>query len=405
MPDEDEEREARSAASMLEQAKRAIAVRSKDREFHGLEREFMYAQSEMLIAFEKSKDVKHPRDVGDIRESILRKFLSDSGYLPNRYAVSRTSIRVASTTGHISKEMDILLYDPVDSIRLMGRESSYEVFPIESAYGVIQVKSRLNRDEIRSGLDNLASFKRLKRQHTTSGGFYIGVGAPPVNRGFGVLFAYDSDLKWMDIITEVEDFASKNPNSVWCNAVVILNRGIIIHGEENTGKFDNAGIDGIKNLRMFGMPDRQGQCLFQFHSILLYLLKNTSTHGPILESYFRLPLVSETLSYEFAFGAYAEFSTCQEHGDYQRKISPENLSKLIKWCETAEPINWIRATDIAYGRDGDNEEAYARQPGDVRIYNPNGLPLSEILVRDADWSDSKTGRTMTIKCILPAGAA
>jgi len=60
------------------------------------------------------------------------------------------------------------------------------------------------------------------------------------------------------------------------------------------------------------------------------------------------------------------------------------LEKLISWCKNAEPINWIRATDIAYGLPGDNTIAYERQPGDVRIYNPENLPLSEILVHDTE---------------------
>jgi hypothetical protein len=44
--DDFEIQEARVKANFIDQAKRAIALRSRDREFHGLEREFMYLQSE-----------------------------------------------------------------------------------------------------------------------------------------------------------------------------------------------------------------------------------------------------------------------------------------------------------------------------------------------------------------------
>jgi hypothetical protein len=163
--DEDFElREARTKASLLEQAKRAIAVRSRDREFHGLEREFLYHQSQMLLDFEKSKDIHHPRDVGDAREEILRKFFKESGYLPARFAVSDNRARVASTTGHVTGEIDIVFHDPVNSMSLMRRDSVYEVLPVESVYGVIQIKSRLNKKEIKLGLENVASFKRLVRR-------------------------------------------------------------------------------------------------------------------------------------------------------------------------------------------------------------------------------------------------
>jgi hypothetical protein len=83
--DDFEEREQRTRAFLTDKVQRAIKLRSKDREFHGLNREFIHHKSQMLADFERSKDVKHIRDVGDAREQILRKFLSDSGYLPARY--------------------------------------------------------------------------------------------------------------------------------------------------------------------------------------------------------------------------------------------------------------------------------------------------------------------------------
>lgn len=75
---------------------------------------------------------------------------------------------------------------------------------------------------------------------------------------------------------------------------------------------------------------------------------------------------------------------CDEHGDYARSYTPEKLEKVISWCREAAPLNWIKAVELAYGKPGDNTEAYERQPGDVRIYNPKELPLSEILLRDSE---------------------
>jgi hypothetical protein len=88
-------------------------------------------------------------------------------------------------------------------------------------------------------------------------------------------------------------------------------------------------------------------------------------------------------------GNYTEMGYCDQHGDFQRKISEENLSKIVEWCRKSEPMNWIQATEIAYGNPGDNHEAYARQPGDVLIYNPENLPLSAVLVTDSDYNDGK----------------
>ncbi len=71
--DEDwEVKEARWRSILVNQAKRAIALRSLDREFHGLEREFRDHQAQMLIDYERTKDLKHPRDLGDTRECVFR---------------------------------------------------------------------------------------------------------------------------------------------------------------------------------------------------------------------------------------------------------------------------------------------------------------------------------------------
>jgi hypothetical protein len=279
----------------------------------------------------------------------------------------------------------------------MNREDVYEAFPVESVYGVIQVKSRLNKKEIKEGLENLASFKRLDRPRNTESP----VVRPPgrrSERGFAILFAYDSDLEWLDIVHEVKAFADQHPNRLWCNGVFILNRGSILHGESNSGKFENPDIERIKNLQMFGFPDRQSLCLYQFHSILLTLLRDTNIQPARFDSYFRLPLVADEHSYEFCLGNFAEFRTCDEHGDYQRKIATDQLTKLVDWCSKAEPLNWIRAIDIAYGRLG-NEEAYTRQPGDVRIYNPENLPLSDVLLEDSILRDAKTGTIHKLKAL------
>ena len=139
MSEDDREREERIRELWTSQAKRAIDLRSKDREFHGLEREFRYYQEQMIAEYERSKDIKHPRDVGDAREQILRNFLTENGLVPRRYGVSDAKTRVSSPTGHISAEMDIVLFDPDNAISLMRREGGYQVLPIESVYGVIQV--------------------------------------------------------------------------------------------------------------------------------------------------------------------------------------------------------------------------------------------------------------------------
>ncbi|GBQ83272.1 hypothetical protein AA14337_2550 [Acetobacter malorum DSM 14337] len=394
--DDFETREERLRESLKEQTERSIALRSKDREFHGLEREFRYHQEQMIVDFSKSKDIKHPRDVGNVREKILRNFLTTSGFLPKRYTVSSSSIRVASPTGHLSNEIDIALYDAEDSLSLMNREDIFEVLPIESVYGVIQVKSRLNREEIRNGLANLASFKRLDRQIGDQGGNILG--APKERRGFGILFAYDSDLKWQEIYQEIESFAQLHPQTEWANAICILNRGWFVHGSSTMSSALNSHIEAIEELQIHGMPDRQGTALYAFYDVLLTLLRSTTIYPAEWRQYYRLPLTAGKYSYSYYMMHFSEMGRCEKHGDYARKIEPEKLEKVINWCQTTTPINWIKAHNIAYNQPED-EAAYARQPMDVHIYNPDNLPLSEILVQD-DTLDGQQIKSLAYDWII-----
>jgi hypothetical protein len=379
MSNKQKAREEKTKIWVTQQAERAIKMRNKDRDFHGLEREFMYAQVQMLQDYEKSKDVGHPRDVGDIREEILYKFLAESGYVPSRYGLASTRVRVASPSGHLSKELDIVFRDPLDSISLMRREGIYEVLPVESVYGVIQVKSRLTKEEIVKGLDNIASFKQLVRDASVQTGPFH-ARSPMTNRGFGFLFAYDSDLVWSEIVRLVEEFAKANDKRVWANGVFILKQGLILHGDGTLGRFQNYELDQINEVKMFGFPDRQGAGLYNFYRILLSVLRATRVHPVPQDSYYRLPLIAGARSYEFCLGSFAEVGHCAKHGDFQRVIKPAMLDRLIAWCANAEPINFVKALDIAGGGPGDRNETYARQPGKVIIYNPETRPLPEILM-------------------------
>lgn len=379
-----EEEEIDLRKSLVERAERAIALRNKDREFHGVEREFHYHQSQMIVDYERTKDIKHPRDLGDSRETLLRRFLTGSGYLPRKYSVSDLSVRVASQTGHISNEVDIAIYDSGDLITLMKRQGVYEVYPIESVYGVIQVKSNLTKKELKSGFKNLASFKKLKSSVADSR-----------NNKFALLFAYSSEMKWEDIVKEIQDFSKQNPKSEYPNAIFILDRGYFIFGEEKgNGTISNVDIESLHNVAVFGFPDRQQLNLYEFQSLLLELLHLANVSPTNLGSYFRLPLVTGEVSYEFTLGSFAEIGNCKKHGDFARKISAESLEIILGWCLTSEPINWVKAINIAYNLPED-EEAYKRQPQVVSIYNPDGLDLSDILIYNLQDNSGNVKATLT----------
>lgn len=375
------ERESRTKEWISDQVSRASKLRSKDKEFYGLEREFMHLQRKMLQDFDISKDIKHPRDVGTVREELLRCFFNDNKLLPQSYAISKSSVRVASTSGHLSNEIDILFYDAFNSFSLMQRQEVFEVLPVEYCYGAIQVKSKLTKKELKSAFENIRSFKKLKRNGINQNIFTHSEERIQTN-GFGIIFAYDTDMDWMDIVQELKTHSQNFEKNVLPNAIFILSKGFFMFGSEDYASVYNSDIERFSDIKPYGYPDRESICLYQLYDITFNLLSKTKVLKVLPQQYFRLPLTAGDYSYEYTFGHFSELGWCEKHGDYVKAYTPEKLEKLISWCQNAETINWIKATHLAYGQPGDDIEAYERQPGDVRIYNPNDLPLSDILLMD-----------------------
>jgi hypothetical protein len=290
------EQQERVRARWAEQSKQLLQLRNRDREFHGLEREFLYAQADMLQQYEKSKDIKHPRDVGNTREAILSGFLEASGYLPAQYSVSNASVRVASTQGFLSREIDILLFDRSSSIVLMKREEEYLVYPAESAYGAIQVKSRLTKPELAKAFENIASYKKLRK---------VGTLRPRSERGFGIIFAYDTDMELPKLRDEIKRLAALQPKELLPNLIVVLGKMLSYFTDGNVGKLQNADIEAIQDLAVAGNPDGQ-HSLYGFYSTLMELLRNGEASPVPIEQYYKLPSTAGKYSYDYMYGMVAE---------------------------------------------------------------------------------------------------
>lgn len=361
----------------------AIKLRNSVFEFQGFERELIYVQEQLLSEYEKSLGLKHPVNRGDAREDYLKMFLKEQGLIPFKYGVSDVSSRVVSTSGHHSKELDIVFYDKINNISLLKYRSS-EFFPIESVYGSVQVKSCLNnRKTVKDGLNNIASFKKLNKSGISTTEFGQYSVQTSASRGFGILFAYKSKLKWATLISAIEEFMSENPPNNWPNAVVVLDQGLVMPFDGNKGRYQTHEIDKLTEPSVMGLSDQGGNTLLNMYNIIMDMLKETRLSAVNHTKYNRMPLVAGDISYSYAYGMVGEVGGCDKHGSFLRQFSEPSLRKIIETCTDSEPINMVKAHDLAYGKLGDDDEAYARQPSSVLIYNPKNLPLKDILTYEA----------------------
>jgi hypothetical protein len=103
----------------------------------------------------------HMGDRGSHREMIIRNFLRP--FLPDCYGLSPGE--VFSADGMQSAQVDVVVYDAVFSAVLF-KNSSQQLFPAESVFGAIEVKSDLNSTELEVACQNSRRLKVLQRPPT-----------------------------------------------------------------------------------------------------------------------------------------------------------------------------------------------------------------------------------------------
>lgn len=101
----------------------------------------------------------HPGDKGEFREQVIDRYLQP--FLPRSYGLG--SGQIFSADGASSRQIDIVIYDSIFS-NVLFREGRNSLFPCESVFGTIEVKSQLTTEELKISIENIQSVKRLPRK-------------------------------------------------------------------------------------------------------------------------------------------------------------------------------------------------------------------------------------------------
>jgi hypothetical protein len=208
-------------------------------------RNIFKATSEQLLSeFRKTAEIKHSGGKGDLREDAFRVFLNN--YLPKRYAVGRGE--VITPENRVSGELDIVIYDPNHCPALIT-SSSHSVYPIESVYGAISMKSHLDSNELEDAYNNIASLKKiLIRQsftHYPSAGMAIGMGCPIPVTG---IIAYDANRSLDAISNQAKDLDSKLSDiTLRPDFIAVIGQGIIAPREPLRGDFNHYKLSDDMN--------------------------------------------------------------------------------------------------------------------------------------------------------------
>jgi hypothetical protein len=187
-------------------------------------REFFERVEDTLLArFRESGFVDHAGDKGENREDLLREFLEQ--HLPKRYGVLKGEI--VTSSGMKSHASDVIVYDALNSPVLYKGKTA--VVPVESVYGIIEVKSRLSKSELLDAIRKIEAFKRLAPRDLSviQTREYVTVHRP--SHPFGIVLGYqlaDNSLKslrenWVEENQRIHDV------NYFTNVVCVLGVGLL----------------------------------------------------------------------------------------------------------------------------------------------------------------------------------
>lgn len=144
-----------------------------------------------------SRLLKHAGERGRFVEDVIRDILRE--YLPDKYSLG--SGFAIDSQGGMSRQCDIIIYDAVNSVTMFERTGPL-IFPVETVYAVLEIKTTFDNQEVKDAFDHIASVKKLvnianptyewqTRNNSEGLDFVHFAPTPPI----GIVIGYQSDTR------------------------------------------------------------------------------------------------------------------------------------------------------------------------------------------------------------------
>ncbi|WP_329526493.1 DUF6602 domain-containing protein [Streptomyces sp. NBC_01462] len=179
----------------------------------------------MRADFEQSRNFSHNGEAGTSREALVRDFLAS--YLPSHVETVHNA-EIVTASGETSPQCDIVLADrgtpPFTTL------SGYRILPNECVYGVVEVKTKLDKDQLLDACNKISKLRRLSKNSYRPTPVLIPrktVAHGKVYDFFptsGIIVAFDS-LKLETIGGHLMDWCQARPPAEWPDSVWVLGRG------------------------------------------------------------------------------------------------------------------------------------------------------------------------------------
>lgn len=222
---------------------------------------FKNISNSMKAELEKTRSaIPHAGEKGQINEEIFRDFLSK--YLPKSLDISTGF--VIDTNGGISRQLDIIISDVAKTpIFFENGEGNkrIRVVPVECVYAIIEVKTKLTKQEIDNCLVNMESVKKLEKKAYVLPPQNLRINILQYGKGWDIcpvnyyVFAYEADNLQALRNYLSEKFKEKDlPIHLRVDTICVLNQGLITNWLPEISKFEALPEEG-SNLIVVSAED------------------------------------------------------------------------------------------------------------------------------------------------------
>lgn len=355
---------------------------------------FKNISKQLNLDFKNSKQINHNGNKGDYREGQLYKFLSEK--LPKKYGIG--SGEIISSCKQVSKQSDIVIYNQIDSVPLFT-SSTVQVFPIESVYGIIEVKSELSKEKLLEGLNNIKSVKNLNMATNYRRILDQGITVTAKrSQPFGIIFAYSLAKNSLQSLEQnLREWEAENQKEDYCNLIIVLNEGIIYHH----GNIDHNRCVINEDIYQYSFSTIalhfKDDALFHFYSILLDLCSNTFLGSFNLMDYFD---PYEKIN-DLIVRNHDKFIGTGLNEGKKFKLTDEFIYKVYKYCQTQSKITQRELISLQTGGvEVIGVEGTKTMDYKMYLYNPENLSGLSNLTKQIKIEDG--GAFITEKSLIPS---
>jgi Domain of unknown function (DUF6602) len=162
----------------------------------------------------------HFGEGGAEAEQILAEFLRDR--LPRRFDVQ--SGVVIGANGAVSSQTDLIVYDALDS-PVYRKGPRVHIVPRDNVAAVIEVKSKLNKEELRDASVKVASVKSMRPSPISLIDQPVTFSSMIMANTLGCVFAYDSYTSLDTLADNLREINEGQDSDHWIDMVTVLGKG------------------------------------------------------------------------------------------------------------------------------------------------------------------------------------